>query len=86
MPINARVRSTKQGCRPPFRHVEWSPPLKEKYKGHTRHKLPNATANVQVTNRSLSAHSPEHSVPLMAAVTYAFISKIILHNNILYEG
>ena len=32
---------------------------------------PNATSNTQVTNRSLAAHSPEYSVPLTAAVTYA---------------
>ena len=70
MPIGARGRSTKQGSRPPFWYVEWSLPLKEKYKGHARHELPNAAANVQVTNRSLAAHSPEYSVPLMAAVTY----------------
>ena len=46
------------------------PTLKEKYKGHVRHELPNATMNAQVTNRSLAAHSPEYSVPLTAAVTF----------------
>ena len=50
------------------RRVE--PTLKEEYKGHTRHELPNAAANAKVTNRSLAAHSPEYSVPLTAAVTY----------------
>ena len=70
MPISARGRSTKQGSGPPFRHVEWSPPLKEMYKGHARHELPNAATNVQVTNRLLAAHLPEYSVPLTAAVTY----------------
>ena len=40
------------------------------YKGHTRHELPNFAANAQVTNRLLVAHSPEYSVPLMAAVTF----------------
>ena len=32
MPINARGRSTKQGRRPPFQHVEWSLPLKKSIK------------------------------------------------------
>ena len=70
MPINARGRSTKQGSGPtlPARRVE--PTLKEKYKGHMRHELPNAAVKVQVTNRSLVAHSPEYSVPLTAAVTF----------------
>ena len=57
-------RTTLLACR-----VE--PALKEKYKGHARHELPNAAANVQVTNRSLVAHSPEYSVPLTTAVTYS---------------
>ena len=40
-----------------------------------RHELPNATANAQVTNRSLAAHSPEYSVPLTAAVTYMIVKE-----------
>ena len=82
MPISARGRSTKQGSGPPFWHIEWSPPLKEKYKGHTRHELPNTTANAQVTNRLLAAHSPEYSVPLMAAVTFIGIPGWVLISNI----
>ena len=71
MPISARGRSTKQGSGPPLWHIEWSPPLKkEKYKGHARHELPNAAANMQVTKRLLAAHSPEFLVPLTAAVTF----------------
>ena len=71
MPINARGRSTKQGSRPPFRHVEWSPPLKKSIKvtQDTSYPMPPRT---QVTNRSLAAHSPEYSVPLTAAVTYVY--------------
>ena len=61
----------------PSGHVEWTPPLIEKYKGHVRHELPNAAANMQVPNRSLVAHSPEYLVLLMAAVTYM---KLKLHN------
>ena len=68
MPISTRGRSTKQGSRPPFWHIEWSPPLKKNIK--VTEELPNAAANTQVTNRSLAAHSPEYSVPLMADVTF----------------
>ena len=32
VPISARGRSTKQSSRPPFRHVEWSPPIKKSIK------------------------------------------------------
>ena len=73
MPISARGRSTKQGSGPPFQHVEWSPPLKKSIKVMQDTSYPNATTNVQVTNRSLVAHSPEYSVPLTAAVTYTLI-------------
>ena len=54
------------------------PALKEKYKGHARHELPNAASNMQVTNRSLAAHSPEYSVPLTAAVTYTLLMEFNL--------
>ena len=54
----------------PLSHVEWSLPLTEKYKGHTRHESQSAAANVQVTIRTLAAHSPEYLVLLMAAVTH----------------
>ena len=40
MPIDTRGRSTKQDSGPPFWHVEWSPPLTEKYKGHVRPESP----------------------------------------------
>ena len=54
--------------------------LKEKYKGHARHELPNAAAYAKVTNRLLVAHSPEYSVPLTAAVTYVnIIFSILFH-------
>ena len=82
MPISARGRSTKQGSRPPFRHVEWSLPLKIKYKGHTRHEIPNAAVNAKVTNRLLVAHSPEYSVPLTAAVTFIGIPGWVPISNI----
>ena len=70
MSISARGRSTKTGQWTTLSACRVEPTRKEKYKGHARHELPNATANMQVTNRSLAAHSPEYLVPLMAAVTF----------------
>ena len=42
---------------------------------------PSAAANMQVTIRSLAAHSPEDSVPLTAAVTYGLFHWWV-HNNV----
>ena len=59
------------------------PAFKEKYKGHVRHELPNAAVNVEVTNRSLAAHSPEYSVPLTSAVTFIGVPGWVPISNIL---
>ena len=83
MPISARGRSTKQGSGPPFRHVEWSLPLKKSIKvtRDTSYPIPPRT-HAQVTNRLLAAHSPEYSVPLTAAVTFIGIPGWVPISNI----
>ena len=82
MPISASGRSTKQGSRPPFWHVEWSPPLKKSIKVTQDMSHPNTAANVQVTNRSLVAHLSEYLVPLTAALTFIGIPGWVLISNI----
>ena len=73
MPMNTRGRSTKQDSGPPSQPHRVEPTHnREGIKVMHDTSYPSAITNMQVTIRSLAANSPEHSVPLTAAVTYVF--------------
>ena len=70
MPISTRGRSTKQGSGPPFRHVEWSPPLKKSIKvtRDTSYPMPPWMHRLPTDRWRLTHQSTRF--PLTAAVTY----------------